>query len=190
MVRACDGTWTLDGPPARRVVALESNRTWAQRCEPWPVLGRRPAVAGRRFINSAFRSALVDAGAAAESAAGWLAGASDEVGVHQRSHSSTSVCQDHRKRLPVGDAQLLGQPTPDGDVPRRDRRVLCRPGVDLDLVDTLVDAVADRGGPSMMPHYNRRTIHRPARGSTPDLTGTPALLARRKRRVPADMVGV
>ena len=120
------------------------------------------------------------AGAAA-SVAGWLAGPSDEVGVHQRSHPSTSVCEDHRKRLPVGKAQLLGQATPDGDVPRRNRSVLSRPGVDLDLEHALVHAVADRREPNVMPHHIGHAICRPS----PDLIGTPARRERTKKRVPA-----
>lgn len=76
----------------------------------------------------------------------------------------------------MGRAQLVGQLTPDGHMPRCDRSGLSGPGVDLDFDDALMHSIADRCGPDVMRHYRGRTIwRRSSIGAPIDLIGAVAL---------------
>ena len=87
------------------------------------------------------------------STTGWFACTSDEMGVDQRSHSSSSVREKNRERLFVRKPQLAWQRSRDPDVPGRHLRVPAWRGVNLDVVNTCDHTIADRCQTRIVAHH-------------------------------------
>ena len=109
----------------------------------------RDQAVGRARVESPMQRC----GDASGSTTGWFACTSDEVGVDQRSHSSSSVREKNRERLFVRKPQLAWQRSRDTDVPGRQLRVPAWRGVNLDVVNTCDHTIADRCQTRIVAHH-------------------------------------